>query len=70
MRDKVTKEEMDKALTVQMEKITEKEKDTPESFANIKEQLEMQMEQYNESLEHVKTIPVRHCQGPPFPGSA
>jgi len=56
MRDKATKEEMDKALTVQMEKITEKEKDRPESFADIvKEQLEMQMEQYNESLEHVKT---------------
>ena len=30
-----------------MEKITEKEKDRPESFADIvKEQLEMQMEQY------------------------
>jgi len=46
---------VDKAFTMQMDKINAKDK--PESFADIvkEEQLEMKMEQYDQMLQHVKS---------------
>lgn len=54
MKNSVTRQEMDKACIMQIDKINAKDK--PEFFADIvKEQLEMKMEQHDQTLQHVKS---------------